>query len=255
MEENEGEVPGSDATVDDNVVSPQQLAAASRSRRSATPTADAKAPPAADHAISAVDSAEDAMPDRLPSPPGVSLGIDQPPPFSWAELVTMALKSNHDRRLPARDIQRYLEGKFPYFRGCGESWKDTLRKFLDSTSEFERQGEAITAPWTFKRQEVSSVTKSKRRSPRRKAERTQTQNKGPASAPAEEALQEETQQDEDAPTPTALSASALDKAGDFDVPHIPDHDPDPASQPRVESPPQLLVQAVADSGPKAFGFR
>ncbi|GAB1733361.1 hypothetical protein NU195Hw_Modified_489t1 [Hortaea werneckii] len=248
MEKNEGEVPGSDATVDDNVVSPQQLAAASRSRRSATPTEDAKASQAADHTISAVESAEDEMPDRLPSPPGVSLGTDQPPPFSWAELVTMALKSNHDRRLPARDIQRYLEGKFPYFRGCGESWKDTLRKFLDSTGEFERLGEAITAPWTFTRQEVSSVTKPKRRSPRRKAGRTETQDKGPASAPAEEALQEETQQDEDAHMPTALSASALDNVGDSDVPHIPDQDPDPASKSRAESPPQLLVQAVADSG-------
>ncbi|KAI7599729.1 hypothetical protein KC343_g15927, partial [Hortaea werneckii] len=245
---NEGEVPGSDATVDDNVVSPQQVAAASRSRRSATPTEDAEASQAADHAISAVDLAEDEMPDRLPSPPGVSLGTDQPPPFSWAELVTMALKSNHDRRLPARDIQRYLEGKFPYFRGCGESWKDTLRKFLDSTSEFERLGEAITAPWTFKRQEASSVTKPKRRSPRRKAERTQTQNKEPASAPAKEALQDETQQAEDAHTPTALSASALDNVGDSDVPHILGQDPDPASKSRAESPPQLLVQAVADSG-------
>ncbi|KAI7280700.1 hypothetical protein KC345_g4618 [Hortaea werneckii] len=248
MERTEGEVPGSDATVDDNVVSPQQLAAASRSRRSATPTEDAKVSQAADHAISAVDSAEDEMPDRLPSPPGVSLGTDQPPPFSWAELVTMALKSNHDRRLRAREIQRYLEGKFPYFRGCGESWKDTLRKFLDSTGEFERLGEAITAPWTFKRQEAQSVTKPKRRSPRRKAGNTQTQNEMFASAPAEEALQEETQQDEDAPEPTALSASTLDNVGDSDVPRIPDQDPEPVSQPRVESPPQLLVQAVADSG-------
>ncbi|KAI7663497.1 hypothetical protein KC318_g8275, partial [Hortaea werneckii] len=90
-EKNDTDIPGSDATVDDNVVSPQQLAAASRSRRPATPTEDAQASQAADHATSAVDSATDEMPDRLPSPPGVSLGTDHPPPFSWAELVTMAL--------------------------------------------------------------------------------------------------------------------------------------------------------------------
>ncbi|RMX89798.1 hypothetical protein D0869_00593 [Hortaea werneckii] len=246
-EKNETGIPGSDATVDDNVVSPQQLAAASRSRRSATPTED-KASQAVDHATSAVDSAADEMPDRLPSPPGVSLGTDHPPPFSWAELVTMALKSNHDRRLPTRDIQRYLEGKFPYFRGCGESWKDTLRKFLDSTSEFERLGEAITAPWTFKRQEASSITKPKKRSPKKKAEKTQAQNKKPAIAPAEEVLQEETEHHKDAPTPVSQQASTLDNIGDSDVLYIPDQDPNPASQSRVESPPQLLVQAVADSG-------
>ncbi|KAI7155317.1 hypothetical protein KC349_g7077 [Hortaea werneckii] len=247
-EKNETEIPGSDATVDDNVVSPQQLAAASRSRRSATPIEDAKASQAADHAASAVDLAADEMPDRLPSPPGVSLGTDHPPPFSWAELVTMALKSNHDRRLPTRDIQRYLEGKFPYFRGRGESWKDTLRKFLDSTSEFERLGEAITAPWTFKRQEASSTTKPKRRSPKRKAGRRQIHNEKPASAPAEEVLQEETEHHEDAPTPMSQQGPSLDNVGDSDMPYVPDQDPNPASQSRVESPPQLLVQAVADSG-------
>ncbi|KAI6855871.1 hypothetical protein KC334_g22302, partial [Hortaea werneckii] len=69
-EKNDTDIPGSDATVDDNVVSPQQLAAASRSRRPATPTEDAQASQAADHATSAVDSATDEMPDRLPSPPG-----------------------------------------------------------------------------------------------------------------------------------------------------------------------------------------
>ncbi|KAI6821884.1 hypothetical protein KC340_g12689 [Hortaea werneckii] len=247
-EKNETEIPGSDATVDDNVVSPQQLAAASRSRRSATPTEDAEVPQAADHVTSAVDSATDEMPDRLPSPPGVSLGTDHPPPFSWAELVTMALKSNHDRRLPTRDIQRYLEGKFPYFRGCGESWKDTLRKFLDSTSEFERLGEAITAPWSFKRQEAPSITKPKRRSPKRKGGRPHAQTEKPASAPAEEALQEEAQQHEHAPTLVSQQASTLDNIGDSDVPYVPDQDPNPASQSRVESPPQLLVRAVADSG-------
>ncbi|RMZ00967.1 hypothetical protein D0862_06545 [Hortaea werneckii] len=247
-EKNESEVPGSDATVDDNVVSPQQLAAASRSRRSATPTEDAEVSQAADRATPAADSAEDEMPGRLPSPPGVSLGTDHPPPFSWAELVTMALKSNHDHRLPARDIQRYLEGKFPYFRGCGESWKDTLRKFLDSTSEFERLGEAITAPWTFKRQDVPIGTKPKRRSPKRKAGKTQTQNEKIASAPAEEVLQEATQHEEHASAPMPQQASALDNVGDSDVPYVPDQNPNAVSQSRVKSPPQLLVQAVADSG-------
>ncbi|KAI7483139.1 hypothetical protein KC351_g5324 [Hortaea werneckii] len=246
-EQTESEVPGSDATVDDNVVSPQQLAAASRFRRSATPTEDAMASQAADHARLAMHSAGEEMPNRLPSPPGLSPGTDQPPPFSWAELVTMALKSNHDRRLPARDIQRYLEGKFPYFRGCGESWKDTLRKFLDSTSEFERLGEAITAPWTFKKQEAPSVIRPKRRSPKRKAGGMQTHNEKPASALPVEALHEETQHDEDAPEPMPQQAHTLDNVGDSDVTHVPDQDPNPASQSRVESPPQLLVQAVADS--------
>ncbi|KAI6805398.1 hypothetical protein KC335_g15774 [Hortaea werneckii] len=247
-EQTESEVPGSDATVDDNVVSPQQLAAASRFRRSATPTEDAMASQAADHARLAMHSAGEEMLNRLPSPPGLSPGTDQPPPFSWAELVTMALKSNHDRRLPARDIQRYLEGKFPYFRGCGESWKDTLRKFLDSTSEFERLGEAITAPWTFKKQEAPSVIRPKRRSPKRKAGGMQTHNEKPASALPVEALHEETQHDEDAPEPMPQQAHTLDNVGDSDVTHVPDQDPNPASQSRVESPPQLLVQAVADSG-------
>ncbi|TKA23048.1 hypothetical protein B0A50_07364 [Salinomyces thailandicus] len=158
--------PASDASADDDIVSPQQRAADARASRSATPTdqQEATIPSPVNHSNPMPDTDDDTVREHLRTSPGVSLGNDQPPPFSWAELVTMALKATPDQRLPTRGIQRYLEGKFPYFRTCGDRGKDALRRFLDATSEFDRLGDSITAPWTFARR-VREVPLPKRRPP------------------------------------------------------------------------------------------
>ncbi|KAK5120350.1 hypothetical protein LTR85_006289 [Meristemomyces frigidus] len=135
---------------EDEVLSPQQRAAASRARarRSWTPVIDPPVP-SDDETVDVSDAESDNIPEHLRSPPGATLGPDKPPPFSWNELITMALKSSREQRLSIRDIYSYLEQKFPYFKICGNSWRTTLRQRLSMSDDFDGRGSGLAAIWSF----------------------------------------------------------------------------------------------------------
>ena len=108
-------------------------------------------------------------PVRMPAPPasspppqesGQAVLTGNAPPFSWNELITMALKSSHTQHLTSREIEAYLEDKFSYFKTSGPDWKRTFKARLRSSGAFQQTDDTDT--WTI-RVDVPSVPQPKRR--------------------------------------------------------------------------------------------
>ncbi|KAK6398137.1 hypothetical protein LTR65_003217 [Meristemomyces frigidus] len=176
-----------DTAVEDDVLSPQQRAAASRARARHSWTPVIQSPqPLDDETVDESDAESDNIQEHLRSPPGVTLGSDKPPPFSWNDLITMALKSSPEQRMTVRDIYRYLEEKFPYFKACGNGWRNTLRQRMSMSDEFDGRGSGLTAIWGFADKRPVYVEPKRRPARPRKRQSCETASHEDASAlPAE----------------------------------------------------------------------
>ncbi|KAK3671242.1 hypothetical protein LTR78_008877 [Recurvomyces mirabilis] len=98
--------------------------------------------------------------DRLVSIPSTAGRSAEAPPFSWTDLITMALKSSQSQHLEVREMQAYLKDKFPYFKSRGEGWKRTLRAHLATSSEFQKMPGRRDI-WTFRTKEAVMTLKDR----------------------------------------------------------------------------------------------
>ncbi|KAK5133284.1 hypothetical protein LTR08_008018 [Meristemomyces frigidus] len=87
------------------------------------------------------------VPEHLTSP--TSLMFYDMPPFSWNELITMALHSSSVQQMTVDDIHDYLRGMFPYFTVYSDGQEETLRQQLSLGGHFTGSGSGLTAVWGF----------------------------------------------------------------------------------------------------------
>ena len=94
----------------------------------------------------------------------------KPPRYVWTDLITMALKSNAPKPMRTREVQKYVEDTFPYFKHHS-GWKNSIRSHLSSRPEFEKVSNDFAAFWALK-DPNEAVVGSER--PRRKPGRPRT---------------------------------------------------------------------------------
>jgi len=94
------------------------------------------------------------------------LESNKPPPFSWPDLATMALKSDPSKRMCTNAIQNYLQDKFPYFKTAGFAWKNALRAFLKNSSDFERRSLNGEDSWGFAQKTTPAPAPAKKTRPK-----------------------------------------------------------------------------------------
>ncbi|EPR79347.1 Fork head domain protein [Spraguea lophii 42_110] len=61
------------------------------------------------------------------------------PQESYAHLITQAIISSKQRRLPLREIYRWIEETYPYFKISGTKWKNSVRHNLSVYDCFKKQ--------------------------------------------------------------------------------------------------------------------
>lgn len=67
-------------------------------------------------------------------------GRQKRPPFSYMTLIQMALNSREDKRMTLREICRWIEDTFPYYKHTAKpGWKNSIRHNLSLYSIFERE--------------------------------------------------------------------------------------------------------------------
>ncbi|XP_033119669.1 forkhead box protein A2-like [Anneissia japonica] len=59
-------------------------------------------------------------------------------PFSYVEMITMAIKSSSSDKLTLRDITNFIQDKFPCFRGEYVGWKNSVRHNLSASECFTK---------------------------------------------------------------------------------------------------------------------
>lgn len=79
-------------------------------------------------------------------------GREKRPPFSYMSLIQMALYSREDRKMMLKEICKWIEDTFPYYRYCGkQGWKNSIRHNLSLYNIFEREpAKRHGAYWTIK---------------------------------------------------------------------------------------------------------
>ena len=56
----------------------------------------------------------------------------QRPPFSYMNLILMAISDDSDRRMTLKQIYQWIEEKYPYYKYCASpSWKVSDCSWLD----------------------------------------------------------------------------------------------------------------------------
>ncbi|XP_033119646.1 forkhead box protein H1-like isoform X2 [Anneissia japonica] len=77
------------------------------------------------------------------------------PPYSYVEMIGMAIKSSSSGRMTLRDITDYMRDKFPCFRGEYVGWKNSVRHNLSASECFSKILRDSSRPygkdnfWTF----------------------------------------------------------------------------------------------------------
>ncbi|KXL41326.1 hypothetical protein M433DRAFT_20542 [Acidomyces richmondensis BFW] len=94
------------------------------------------------------------------------LRCDNAPPFSWLDLVSMALKSVSSNRMSTDAIQEYLQEKFPYFETASFAWKSALQAFLKNSTDFEYHFLDGEDSWGFAQKTTPAPTRTKKTRPR-----------------------------------------------------------------------------------------
>lgn len=69
------------------------------------------------------------------------------PPFSYIALIAMAIRDCPSGRLTLAEINEYLMGKFPFFRGSYTGWRNSVRHNLSLNDCFIKVLRDPSRPW------------------------------------------------------------------------------------------------------------
>ncbi|MGH0162426.1 UNVERIFIED_CONTAM: hypothetical protein FKN15_055396 [Acipenser sinensis] len=75
------------------------------------------------------------------------------PPYSYSELIKLAINSIPEKQLPLQQIYAWVEEHFPYYKyDANPGWKNSIRHSLSMQDIFVRQTDrnSRTAYWTIK---------------------------------------------------------------------------------------------------------
>uniref|UniRef100_A0ABM0ML98 Forkhead box protein I3-like n=1 Tax=Saccoglossus kowalevskii TaxID=10224 RepID=A0ABM0ML98_SACKO len=65
------------------------------------------------------------------------------PPYSFVALIVLAIRSNAEQRATLKDIYRYIETTFPYYRVKSPGWKNSIRQNLSVNNCFIKSPRSI----------------------------------------------------------------------------------------------------------------
>ncbi|KAL3842211.1 hypothetical protein ACJMK2_020250 [Sinanodonta woodiana] len=77
-------------------------------------------------------------------------GRHKRPPFSYMYLIQMALCSREDKRMMLKEICRWIEDTFPYYKHSKPGWKNSIRHNLSLYNIFVRESARHGSYWTLK---------------------------------------------------------------------------------------------------------
>lgn len=69
------------------------------------------------------------------------------PPYSYIALIAMAIRDSAGGRLTLAEINEYLMGKFPFFRGTYTGWRNSVRHNLSLNDCFVKVLRDPSRPW------------------------------------------------------------------------------------------------------------
>ncbi|GFS60728.1 forkhead box protein F1 [Trichonephila inaurata madagascariensis] len=68
------------------------------------------------------------------------------PPYSYIALIVMAIQSSPSKRLTLNEIYQYLQGRFQFFRGQYQGWKNSVRHNLSLNDCFIKLPKGLGRP-------------------------------------------------------------------------------------------------------------
>ncbi|KAK3597625.1 hypothetical protein CHS0354_030175 [Potamilus streckersoni] len=77
-------------------------------------------------------------------------GRHKRPPFSYMYLIQMALCSREDKRMMLKEICKWIEDTFPYYKHSKPGWKNSIRHNLSLYNIFVRESARHGSYWTLK---------------------------------------------------------------------------------------------------------